>query len=189
MELGITHVHILPSYDFDSIDETDTESSQYNWGYDPSNFNVPEGSYSTDASNPATRIREMKEMVKSLHNAGIGVIMDVAYSHTSKSDDSNLYLTAPGYYYRHHADGTYSNASGCGNETASERRQMRNLIINSVKFWATEYHIDGFRFDLMAIHDIETMNNVASELRKINPGILLYGEGWTCGESPPTVRQ
>ncbi len=190
LELGITHVHILPSYDFDSIDETDTESSQYNWGYDPSNFNVPEGSYSTDASNPATRILEMKEMVKSLHNAGIGVIMDVAYSHTSKSDDSNLYLTAPGYYYRHHADGTYSNASGCGNETASERRQMRNLIINSVKFWATEYHIDGFRFDLMAIHDIETMNNVASELRKINPGILLYGEGWTCGESPlPSVNR
>ena len=190
LELGITHVHILPSYDFDSIDEADTVSSQYNWGYDPSNFNVPEGSYSTDASNPATRIREMKEMVKSLHNAGIGVIMDVAYSHTSKSDDSNLYLTAPGYYYRHHADGTYSNASGCGNETASDRRQMRNLIINSVKFWATEYHIDGFRFDLMAIHDIETMNNVASELRKINPGILLYGEGWTCGESPlPSINR
>lgn len=189
-ELGITHVHILPSYDYNSVDETQLPSNGYNWGYDPQNYNAPEGSYSTNPANPSTRILEMKQMVKALHEAGIGVIMDVVYNHTAQNDDSNFSLTAPGYFYRHRQDGSYSDASGCGNETASERQMMGDFIVNSVKYWAKEYHIDGFRFDLMAIHDIETMNNVASELRKINPGILLYGEGWTCGESPlPSVNR
>ena len=183
-ELGVTHVHILPSYDYNSVDETNLQSNTYNWGYDPQNYNAPEGSYSTNPSNPAARIREMKEMVKALHDAGIGVIMDVVYNHTAENDGSNFELTAPGYYHRHWDDGRYSDASGCGNETASDRRQMRDYIINSVKFWAKEYHIDGFRFDLMAIHDTETMNAVAAELKKINPSIFVYGEGWTAGDSP-----
>ncbi|MDE6694107.1 MAG: type I pullulanase, partial [Muribaculaceae bacterium] len=188
-ELGVTHVHILPSYDYNSVDETNLPSNQYNWGYDPFNYNAPEGSYSTNPSDPATRVREMKEMVKALHDAGIGVVMDVVYNHTANNDDSNFSLTAPGYYYRHRPDGSYSDASGCGNETASEREQMRDFIVNSVKYWAEEYHIDGFRFDLMAIHDIETMNRVAAELKEINPSIFVYGEGWTAGDSPLPVDQ
>ncbi len=183
-ELGVTHVHILPSYDYNSVDESQLPSNQYNWGYDPYNYNAPEGSYSTDPANPSTRIREMKEMVKALHDAGIGVVMDVVYNHTANNDDSNFSLTAPGYFYRHRPDGTYSDASGCGNETASDRQMMSDFIVNSVKYWADEYHIDGFRFDLMAIHDIETMNRVAAELKKINPSIFVYGEGWTAGDSP-----
>lgn len=188
-ELGVTHVHILPSYDYNSVDESNLPSNQYNWGYDPYNYNAPEGSYSTDPANPEVRIREMKQMVKSLHDAGIGVVMDVVYNHTANNDDSNFSLTAPGYYYRHRPDGSYSDASGCGNETASERAQMRDFIVNSVKYWAKEYHIDGFRFDLMAIHDTETMNQVAAELKKINPDIFVYGEGWTAGDSPLPVER
>lgn len=188
-ELGVTHVHILPSYDYNSVDETQLPSNQYNWGYDPYNYNAPEGSYSTNPSDPAVRIKEMKEMVKSLHDAGIGVVMDVVYNHTAQNDDSNFSLTAPGYYYRHREDGTYSDASGCGNETASERQQMRDYIVNSVKYWAEEYHIDGFRFDLMAIHDTTTMNEVAKVLKEINPDIFVYGEGWTAGDSPLPVGQ
>lgn len=188
-ELGVTHVHILPSYDYNSVDEANLQSNQYNWGYDPYNYNVPEGSYSTDPANPAARVREMKEMVKALHDAGIGVVMDVVYNHTANNDDSNFSLTAPGYYYRHRADGSYSDASGCGNETASERKQMSDFIVNSVKYWADEYHIDGFRFDLMAIHDTETMNRVAAELKEINPSIFVYGEGWTAGDSPLPVER
>ena len=188
-ELGVTHVHILPSYDYNSVDETNLPSNQYNWGYDPFNYNAPEGSYSTDPADPTARIREMKEMIKALHDAGIGVVMDVVYNHTANNDDSNFSLTAPGYYYRHRADGSYSDASGCGNETASERRQMRDFIVNSVKYWAKEYHIDGFRFDLMAIHDTETMSRVAKELKEINPSIFVYGEGWTAGDSPLPVER
>ncbi len=188
-ELGVTHVHILPSYDYNSVDEANLQLNQYNWGYDPFNYNAPEGSYSTDPANPATRILEMKQMVKSLHDAGIGVVMDVVYNHTANNDDSNFSLTAPGYYYRHRPDGSYSDASGCGNETASDHQQMRNFIVNSVKYWAKEYHIDGFRFDLMAIHDIETMNQVVAALKEINPSIFVYGEGWTAGDSPLPVEQ
>lgn len=183
-ELGITHVHILPSYDFNSVDESQLASNTYNWGYDPVNYNAPDGSYSTDPADPAVRIREMKRMVKALHDAGIGVVMDVVYNHTSLNDDSNFSLTAPGYFYRHNPDGSYSDASGCGNETASERQMMRDFIKNSTSYWAKEYHIDGFRFDLMGIHDIETMNEVADTLKKINPDIFIYGEGWTAGASP-----
>ena len=189
-ELGVTHVHILPSYDYNSVDETNLQANQYNWGYDPYNYNAPEGSYSTNPSDPAVRVREMKEMVKALHDAGIGVVMDVVYNHTANNDDSNFSLTAPGYFYRHRPDGSYSDASGCGNETASEREQMRNFIVNSVKYWAEEYHIDGFRFDLMAIHDIDTMNAVAAVLKDVNPNIFVYGEGWTAGDSPlPAERR
>jgi len=183
-DLGVTHVHILPSYDYNSVDEANLPANQYNWGYDPLNYNAPEGSYATDPADPAVRIREMKEMIKALHDAGIGVVMDVVYNHTAQNDDSNFSLTAPGYYYRHRADGSYSDASGCGNETASDHPQMGDYIVNSVKYWADEYHIDGFRFDLMAIHDTETMNRVATELHKINPSIFVYGEGWTAGDSP-----
>lgn len=188
-ELGVTHVHILPSYDYNSVDESNLPSNQYNWGYDPQNYNAPEGSYSTDPANPETRIREMKEMIQALHNAGIGVIMDVVYNHTGDNDGSNFSLTAPGYFYRHRPDGSYSDASGCGNETASDRQMMQNFIVNSVKYWASEYHIDGFRFDLMAIHDTETMNRVARELKEVNPSIFVYGEGWTAGDSPLPVER
>lgn len=186
-ELGVTHVHILPSYDYNSVDEMNLQNNTYNWGYDPQNYNAPEGSYSTNPSDPAARIREMKEMVKALHDAGIGVIMDVVYNHTAENDGSNFELTAPGYYHRHWDDGKYSDASGCGNETASDLQQMQDYIINSTKYWANEYHIDGFRFDLMAIHDTETMNKVAQELKKIDPSIFVYGEGWTAGDSPLAV--
>lgn len=188
-ELGVTHVHILPSYDYNSVDETQLPSNQYNWGYDPLNYNSPEGSYSTNPAEPSVRVKEMKEMIKSLHDAGIGVVMDVVYNHTAQNDDSNFSLTAPGYYYRHRPDGSYSDASACGNETASEREQMRNFIVNSTKYWAEEYHIDGFRFDLMAIHDTATMNLVAKTLKSIRPDIFVYGEGWTAGDSPLPVAQ
>lgn len=183
-ELGITHVHLLPSYDFASIDESTLHENVYNWGYDPLNYNVPEGSYSTNPADPATRIREFKEMVQTLHSEGIGVIMDVVYNHTYVSENSHLNLLVPGYFYRFNADSTWSDASGCGNETASDRPMVRKFIVESVVHWATEYHIDGFRFDLMGIHDIETMNAVREALNKVNPNILIYGEGWTAGPSP-----
>ena len=188
-ELGVTHVHILPSYDYNSVDEANLPANQYNWGYDPQNYNAPEGSYSTNPSDPEARVREMKQMVKSLHDAGIGVVMDVVYNHTGSNDDSNFSLTAPDYYYRHTPAGSYSDASGCGNETASDRKQMSDYIVNSVKYWAKEYHIDGFRFDLMAIHDTATMNRVIRELKSVNPDIFVYGEGWTAGDSPLPVGQ
>lgn len=183
-ELGVTHVHLLPSFDHASIDETTLEQNRYNWGYDPKNYNVPEGSFSTNPYNPATRILEFKKMVQSFHKKGIRVIMDVVYNHTSSGDNSNLNLSAPGYFYRHNPDGSFSNASGCGNETASERAMMRKYIVESVKFWAKEYHIDGFRFDLMGIHDIETMNEVSKALKEIDPTLYVYGEGWSAGSSP-----
>jgi pullulanase len=183
-ELGITHVHLLPVFDFASIDETKLNENKYNWGYDPVNFNVPEGSYSTNPYNPVTRIHEFKQMVQSLHKSGIRVIMDVVYNHTAKGKGSNLDLLAPGYFYRMNADSTWSNASGCGNETASERAMMRKFMIESVLYWVTEYHVDGFRFDLMGVHDIETMNAIRYALDKIDPTIFMYGEGWTAGNSP-----
>ncbi|HZK07931.1 MAG TPA: type I pullulanase [Bacteroidales bacterium] len=182
-ELGVTHVHILPAFDYRSIDETNSEKA-YNWGYDPENYNVPEGTYATDAADPATRIREFKQLVKTIHDAGLRVVMDVVYNQTGKTENSNFNLMVPGYYYRQNADGTFSNASGCGNETASERPMMRNFMISSVKHWVEEYHVDGFRFDLMGIHDIETMNAVSEAIHAIDPTIFLYGEGWTAGACP-----
>ena len=188
-ELGITHVHILPSFDYMSVDETQLPSNIYNWGYDPINYNVTDGSYSTNPADPYCRIREMKEMIMALHEAGIGVIMDVVYNHTGITEGSNFELTAPGYYYRQRPDGTYSDASACGNETASDRPQMRNFIVNSVKYWVREYHIDGFRFDLMAIHDTVTMNQAAAAIKEINPSAFIYGEGWMAGSSPLPIEQ
>jgi len=184
VELGVTHVHLLPSYDYASIDETRLEENKYNWGYDPLNYNIPEGGYSTNPYDPATRIREFKQMVQALHRAGIRVIMDVVYNHTFTGEDSHLNLLVPGYFYRFNADLTWSDASGCGNETASERPMMRKFIIESVLHWVNEYKVDGFRFDLMGIHDVETMNQVRAALNKIDPSILVYGEGWTASGSP-----
>lgn len=184
-ELGVTHVHLLPAFDHYSIDETRLDEPQYNWGYDPQNYNVPEGSFSTDPYRGEVRIREFKEMVKAFHDRGIGVILDVVYNHTGgRMESSNFNLEVPGYYYRHWPDGAYANSSACGNETASERPMMRRFMLESVAYWTREYHLDGFRFDLMGIHDIETMNEIADTLKAINPNILIYGEGWTAGDSP-----
>ena len=183
-ELGITHVHLLPSYDYASVDETKLNENKYNWGYDPLNYNVPEGSYSSDPANPVARIKEFKQMVQSLHRANIRVVMDVVYNHTFVGEESHLNLLAPGYFYRFNKDSTWSNASGCGNETASERPMMRKFMIESVVYWAKEYHVDGFRFDLMGIHDIETMNAIRAALDKVDPTIVIYGEGWTASGSP-----
>lgn len=183
-ELGVTHIHILPSFDFATVDESRLQDKTYNWGYDPKNYNVPEGSYATDPADPATRIREFKQMVQSLHRNGLRVVLDVVYNHTASVDRSNFNLTVPDYFYRQNPDGSYSDASGCGNETASEREMVRRYIIESVKYWAQEYHIDGFRFDLMGIHDIETMNRLREELLQIDPTIFIYGEGWLAADSP-----
>ena len=186
-ELGINAVHILPSYDYGSVDETRLNEPQYNWGYDPVNYNVPEGGYSTDPYDPLCRIREFKQMVQALHKAGIAVILDVVYNHTYDIDHSNFQRTYPDYYYRKVApapDGApsgYSNGSGCGNETASEKPMMRLFMIESVKYWIDEYHIDGFRFDLMGCHDIETMNAIRKAVDEIDPNIFIYGEGWSAG--------
>ena len=180
-ELGINAVHILPSFDFASIDEANTTTPQYNWGYDPQNYNVPEGSYSFDAEQPTRRILEFKQMVQALHKAGIRVILDVVYNHTFDIEGGNFDRTFPMAYYRYTADGKPSNGSGCGNETASEKPLMRQFILESMKYWADEYHIDGFRVDLMGIHDIETMNLIRKELSSIDPNIFIYGEGWTAG--------
>ena len=175
-QLGINAVHILPSYDYGSVDETRLNEPQYNWGYDPVNYNVPEGGYSTDPYDPLCRIREFKQMVQALHQAGIAVILDVVYNHTYDIDHSNFQRTYPDYYYR--GD---SNGSGCGNETASEKPMMRRFMIESVKYWINEYHIDGFRFDLMGCHDIETMNAIRQAVDEIDPNIFIYGEGWSAG--------
>jgi len=181
IELGVNHVHILPSYDYASVDESQLEKNQYNWGYDPVNYNVPDGSYSTDPYNPSVRIKEFKQMVQALHKAGIRVVLDVVYNHTFDIVNSNFEKTVPGYFYRFNSEGKYADASGCGNETASDRAMMRKYMIESVLHWVNEYHIDGFRFDLMGIHDIETMNEIRAELNKIDPTIFVYGEGWAAG--------
>ena len=185
--LGVNAVHILPSFDYASVDETKLDTPQYNWGYDPKNYNVPEGSYSTDPYNPVTRIKEFKQMVQALHKAGIRVILDVVYNHTFNIDHSNFQLTYPDMYYRKTADGKYSDGSGCGNETASEKPLMREFMLESVKYWIDEYHIDGFRFDLMGVHDIETMQQIRAEVNKIDPSIYIYGEGWSAGSCAYTV--
>ncbi len=176
--LGVNAVHILPSFDYASVDETRLDEPQYNWGYDPVNYNVPEGGYSTDPYKPEVRIREFKQMVQALHHAGIKVILDVVYNHTWNIEGSNFQRTRPDYFYRKNADGTYSNGSGCGNETASEREGMRQFMVESVKYWVDEYHIDGFRFDLMGVHDVQTMNSIRAAVPQ---DIFIYGEGWSAG--------
>lgn len=183
VELGVTHVHLLPSSDYASIDETKLDENHYNWGYDPANYNVPDGSYSTDPYLPAVRVKEFKQMVQALHRAGIRVIMDVVYNHTFNTLESNFERTVPGYFYRQKEDGTLANGSGCGNETASERPMMRKFMIESVLYWIKEYHIDGFRFDLMGVHDIETMNEIRKAVSKVDSTICIYGEGWAA-EAP-----
>ena len=180
-QLGINAVHILPSYDYGSVDETKLNTPQYNWGYDPVNYNVPDGSYSTDPYQPEVRIHEFKQMVQALHKAGIRVILDVVYNHTYDIEHSNFQRTYPDYFYRKTADGQYSNGSGCGNETASDKPMMRQFMLESVKYWINEYHIDGFRFDLMGVHDIETMNQIRAMVDAIDPTIYIYGEGWSAG--------
>lgn len=180
--LGVTHVQIMPFFDFEGVDELNPLLS-YNWGYNPSNYNLPEGSLSIRPDDPEERIRELKNMILSLHSAGIGVIMDVVYNHTYRTEDSSFGITFPGYFYRKDASGRYSNGSGCGNEIASERAMVRKYITDSVLFWAREYKIDGFRFDLMGVLDTDTVNGIAEKLKKINPSAILYGEGWTGGET------
>ena len=179
--LGINAIHILPSFDYASVDESRPDVPQFNWGYDPLNYNVPEGSYSTDARDPKARIREFKQMVQALHKAGIRVILDVVYNHTFDIAGSNFQKTYPDYFFRKTAEGKYSDGSGCGNETASEKPLMREFMKESVEYWVKEYHIDGFRFDLMGIHDIETMNAIRAAVDQIDPSIYIYGEGWSAG--------
>ncbi|MDO7845587.1 type I pullulanase [Hymenobacter sp. M29] len=185
VELGLTHVHLLPTNDFASIDEAaPARANRYNWGYDPLNYSVPEGSYATNAADPAARISEFKQMVENLHGQGLRVVLDVVYNHTADAARSNFEQLVPGYYYRHNADGTLSNATACGNEVASERPMVRKLIVESVAYWAREYHADGFRFDLMGVLDLETMRAVRVALDQQDHSILMYGEGWTAGPSP-----
>ncbi|HMP75967.1 MAG TPA: type I pullulanase [Kiritimatiellia bacterium] len=183
-ELGITHLHLLPVFDYASVDETKPGKPQYNWGYDPQNYNVPEGSYATDAADGAVRIREFKQLVQALHRAGIRVVMDVVYNHTYRGGDSHFHRIVPGYYHRQDAKGAFSNGSGCGNEVASDRSMVRKMMVDSLVYWAREYHIDGFRFDLMGLHDLETMKAIRRALDRVDKSILLYGEGWTGGDSP-----
>ena len=179
VQLGITHVHLLPIYDYATVDESNPDSS-YNWGYDPKNYNALEGSYSTDPYHGEVRINEFKQAVQALHASGIGVVMDVVYNHTYSSD-SSLNRIVPYYYYRYTSEGRNSNGSGCGNETASNRVMYRKYMVDSVVYWMTEYHLDGFRFDLMGIHDTETMQEIEKALHAINPKCLIYGEGWAGG--------
>ena len=190
VELGVTHVHLLPAFDFASADETKSNKPHYNWGYDPQNYSVPEGSYASNAYDGLTRIREFKQMVQSLHSAGIRVVMDVVYNHTYRTTGGNFENLVPGYYYRQDAKGDFANGSGCGNETASDRAMVRKLFVESVVHWAREYRIDGFRFDLMGLHDLETMRQIRSALDRVDRSIVIYGEGWTAGDSPlPAPRR
>ena len=176
--LGITHLHLLPSYDYASVDETDPEAP-FNWGYDPVNYNVPEGSYSTDPYNGEVRVKEMKQMIKGLHDNGISVVLDVVYNHVYNAGDFCFNRIVPGYFSRISDEGVYSNGSYCGNDTASERAMVRKYIVDSVKYWADEYHMDGFRFDLVGLIDTETINQVVEEVHKTHPNVIFYGEGWT----------
>lgn len=184
-DLGVTHVHLLPTFDFYSVNEAKLNEPQFNWGYDPQNYNVPEGSFSTDPSNGTLRIKEFKTMVKALHDNGLRVVMDVVYNHTGKTSESNFSQLVPHYYYRQNEEGGYSNGSWCGNETASERAMVRKFFVESLVYWSKEYHIDGFRFDLMGNHDIETMNLISKELHAIDSTVFIYGEGW--GGDPKTM--
>ena len=188
-ELGVTYVQLLPSTDFATIDETRLEDNQYNWGYEPLNYNAVEGSFSTDPYNPVTRIKEFKQMVQALHKAGFRVILDVVYNHTTHAPNTGFERTMPGYFYRMREDGTYFDGSGCGNETASEQAMFRKYMVESLEWWMKEYHIDGFRFDLMAIHDIETMNLISERLHAIDPDVVIYGEGWAASSPAYPAEQ
>ncbi|MGL4773388.1 MAG: type I pullulanase, partial [Clostridium sp.] len=182
--LGVTHIHLLPIADYKSIEEESFSSDKYNWGYDPQNYNVPEGSYSTNPYDGKVRIKEFKEMIMAMHKAGIRVIMDVVYNHTYDTETSLFNLAVPKYYHRTDSNGNFTNGSACGNEVASEKPMVRRFMKDSISYWAKEYHIDGFRFDLMGLHDIKTMKEIRKELDKLDKSILVYGEGWKGGESP-----
>ncbi|MBU5218402.1 type I pullulanase [Bacillus albus] len=177
-DLGITHVQLLPIFDYASVNEENLNEPQYNWGYDPKNFNVPEGSYSTNPYEPSVRITELKQMIQTLHDNNLRVVMDVVYNHMYNAAESNFHKLVPGYYYRYNEDGTFANGTGVGNDTASERKMMRKFMVDSVTYWAKEYNLDGFRFDLMGIHDYETMNEIRKAVNQIDPSIILHGEGW-----------
>lgn len=183
-EMGVTHIHLLPFYDINSVDESKPDKPQYNWGYDPLNYNTTEGSFASNATDGVTRIKEFKQLVKTFHENGLRVVMDVVYNHTALIEKSYFNQLVPGYYYRQNKDGKFSDATACGNETASERPMVRKFILESMKYWVQEYHVDGFRVDLMGVHDIGTMNLISQELHKIRPDIIIYGEGWTAGASP-----
>ncbi|KMY43933.1 pullulanase [Bacillus sp. FJAT-27916] len=187
--LGVTHVQFLPIYDYKTVDETKLDQAQYNWGYDPQNFNVPEGSYSTNPYDPAVRIQELKQMVQTLHGEGLRVVMDVVYNHMFDAAESNFQKLVPGYYYRYNEDGTLANGTGVGNDTASERKMMRKFIVDSSTYWANEYKLDGFRFDLMGIHDVKTMNLVRKELKRIDPAFIVHGEGWDLNTPLPAAEK
>ena len=178
--LGVTHIHLLPSYDYASVDETNPDAA-FNWGYDPVNYNVPEGSYSTDPYHGEVRVKEFKQMVQGLHDHGIGVILDVVYNHVYSAEDFCFNNIVPGYFSRISQDGVYSNGSVCGNDTASERSMVRKYIVDSVKYWADEYHLDGFRFDLLGLIDVQTVNEVIEEVHKTHPHVIFYAEGWNMG--------
>ncbi|MBW6409326.1 type I pullulanase [Clostridium weizhouense] len=184
IDLGITHVHLMPVFDYATVDESKFDPKDYNWGYDPKNYNVPEGSYAINPFSGAERIKEFKKMIQELHKSGIRIVMDVVYNHTYRTHNSNFNLIVPNYYYRQNPDGSFSNGSGCGNEFASERKMVRKFIIDSILYWANEYHIDGFRFDLMGLYDIEMIKEIRRKLDLIDESIILYGEGWTGGSSP-----
>ncbi|PGE11250.1 type I pullulanase [Bacillus toyonensis] len=177
-DLGVTHVQFLPIFDYASVNEETLNEPQYNWGYDPKNFNVPEGSYSTNPYEPTVRITELKQMIQVLHDNNLRVVMDVVYNHMYNAAESNFHKLVPGYYYRYNEDGTFANGTGVGNDTASERKMMRKFMVDSVTYWAKEYNLDGFRFDLMGIHDYETMNEIRKAVDQIDPSIILHGEGW-----------
>ncbi|MCU5111954.1 type I pullulanase [Bacillus wiedmannii] len=177
-DLGVTHVQLLPIFDYASVNEESLNEPQYNWGYDPKNFNVPEGSYSTNPYEPTVRITELKQMIQTLHDNNLRVVMDVVYNHMYNAAESNFHKLVPGYYYRYNEDGTFANGTGVGNDTASERKMMRKFMVDSVTYWAKEYNLDGFRFDLMGIHDYETMNEIRKAVNQIDPSIILHGEGW-----------
>ncbi|SCM94967.1 Pullulanase, type I [Bacillus mycoides] len=177
-DLGVTHVQLLPIFDYASVNEENLNEPQYNWGYDPKNFNVPEGSYSTNPYEPTVRITELKQMIQTLHENNLRVVMDVVYNHMYSATESNFHKLVPGYYYRYNEDGTFANGTGVGNDTASERKMMRKFMVDSVAYWAKEYNLDGFRFDLMGIHDYETMNEIRKAVNQIDPSIILHGEGW-----------
>lgn len=178
-DLGITHLHLLPSYDYGSVNEAELDRAQFNWGYDPVNYNVPEGSYSTDPFHGEVRVKEMKQMVQGLHENGLSVVMDVVYNHVYNASEFCFNKIVPGYFSRIDEEGKYSSGSGCGNDTASERTMVRKYIVESVKYWADEYHIDGFRFDLVGLLDTQTVNEIVEEVHKTHPDVLFYGEGWT----------
>ncbi|WP_164931580.1 type I pullulanase [Longirhabdus pacifica] len=185
-ELGVTHIQLLPVFDYESVDESNLHIPQYNWGYDPKHLNVPEGSYASDPYDPMIRIKEWKKAIQILHENGFKVVMDVVYNHLFSVHDSNLHQLAPGYFFRYNQDGALMNNTGVGNDTASERDMVRKWIVDSVCYWASEYKIDGFRFDLMSIHDVETMNDIREQLDKIDPSIIMIGEGWNINTVLPS---